>query len=217
MKNIFAKLTVGAVIVSAALVSGVALAQDTTAAAIGQDEARTIAQSGTCAAVGMVKADEGYNQNSQTWWFTLNATKTGCAPACVVNAMTKAAEVNWRCTGALPALKNKKQIDLPCAATAVAKRETGIASAFTAKTAAVNAAFTKRASDLGVAWTKTVVKERNAAVAAAWKTFNAAARAARKAYQTANLAAWKTFRTEMKACNASTTAEPSGSAIDAAL
>ena len=28
--------------------------------------------------------------------------KQGCAPACVVNVVTKKAEINWRCTGLLP-------------------------------------------------------------------------------------------------------------------
>lgn len=42
-----------------------------------------------------------YNENSQTWWFDvqLSEPKEGCNPACVVAAATKAAEINWRCTG----------------------------------------------------------------------------------------------------------------------
>ena len=36
----------------------------------------------------------------------LNATKPGCNPACVVSESTKTAEINWRCTGAVPPVDN---------------------------------------------------------------------------------------------------------------
>lgn len=66
-------------------------------------EARSIAEK-SC-----IKGDEAlgtgtYNENSNTWWYdaNLNATKAGCNPACVVSAESKKAEINWRCTGAIP-------------------------------------------------------------------------------------------------------------------
>jgi Leucine-rich repeat (LRR) protein len=67
-------------------------------------QARTIAEA-TCIKGGnALKSGGTYNSNSNTWWFdaNLNATKPGCNPACVVSAETKKAEVNWRCTGAIP-------------------------------------------------------------------------------------------------------------------
>ncbi|SRR6056297_669854 len=39
------------------------------------------------------------NQNSGTWWLDLDINKEGCNPACVVNVVTREAEINWRCTG----------------------------------------------------------------------------------------------------------------------
>lgn len=64
-------------------------------------EARTIAQQ-TCIKGAESLALGGiYNENSKTWWFdaNLNATQSGCHPACVVWEETKTAEINWRCTG----------------------------------------------------------------------------------------------------------------------
>lgn len=68
-----------------------------------ESEARTIAQA-SCIKGGEALSAGAYNENSKTWWFdaNLNAAKPGCNPACVVSVETKTAEINWRCTGALP-------------------------------------------------------------------------------------------------------------------
>jgi hypothetical protein len=63
------------------------------------DEARKIAAGSVCAQTGQLKEQAVYNPNSGTWWIDLAAEKPGCSPACVVDVKTKAAEVNWRCTG----------------------------------------------------------------------------------------------------------------------
>ena len=39
------------------------------------------------------------NENTGTWWIDLEIEKEGCSPACVVNIVTRKAEINWRCTG----------------------------------------------------------------------------------------------------------------------
>lgn len=67
-------------------------------------EARRIGAA-ECAADGTLKETQVYNPNSKTWWIDLEATtpKEGCNPACVVDAVAKTAEVNWRCTGLAPA------------------------------------------------------------------------------------------------------------------
>ena len=52
-----------------------------------------------CTEVGALSRFETYNPNSGTWWFSLDATRQGCTPACVVADATGAAELNWRCTG----------------------------------------------------------------------------------------------------------------------
>ncbi|MCK9351908.1 MAG: hypothetical protein WCT49_06810 [Candidatus Paceibacterota bacterium] len=73
---------------------------------LSETEARTIAAE-TCVKGGSdsLKGSAGiYNEVTKTWWFdaNLNSTKPGCNPACVVSEQTKKAEINWRCTGAIP-------------------------------------------------------------------------------------------------------------------
>jgi hypothetical protein len=70
---------------------------------LSESEARAIAEK-TCIKGGEALSSGIYNSNSKTWWFdaNLNATRPGCNPACVVGEETKTAEINWRCTGAIP-------------------------------------------------------------------------------------------------------------------
>jgi len=42
------------------------------------------------------------NETTGTWWIDIVAYRKGCSPACVIDVITKKAEVNWRCTGAQP-------------------------------------------------------------------------------------------------------------------
>lgn len=66
------------------------------------EEALSVAWGSECMAEGKVTgADAAFNNNSNTWWLTLEANRSGCNPACVVYE-NRSAEVNWRCTGALP-------------------------------------------------------------------------------------------------------------------
>lgn len=72
-----------------------------------ENEAKKIAET-TCIKGGEALGPGTYNENSQTWWFdaNLNAARPGCNPACVVSVETKTAEINWRCTGAIPPANN---------------------------------------------------------------------------------------------------------------
>jgi len=73
----------------------------TVKSSLSEAEARVIAEK-SCIKGGEALSSGGtYNENSKTWWFdaNLNATQTGCHPACVVFEETKATEINWRCTG----------------------------------------------------------------------------------------------------------------------
>jgi hypothetical protein len=63
------------------------------------DEAVLIAMDSECTEEGILGADAFYNSNSDTWWIDLELEKEGCSPACVVDANTEEAEINWRCTG----------------------------------------------------------------------------------------------------------------------
>jgi hypothetical protein len=67
---------------------------------ITEAQARAIAEA-SCIKGGEALTGGTYNEGTKTWWFdaNLNATKEGCNPACVVNELTKTAEINWRCTG----------------------------------------------------------------------------------------------------------------------
>ncbi len=64
-----------------------------------QDEAREIAQNSACIVEGELTGNSSYNDYTKTWWFDLDIERTGCNPACVVNEVTREAEINWRCTG----------------------------------------------------------------------------------------------------------------------
>lgn len=65
------------------------------------DQALAIAQKSECVKNGQLKSTYFCNENSGTWWIDLEPSikKEGCNPACVINANTKQAEINWRCTG----------------------------------------------------------------------------------------------------------------------
>jgi hypothetical protein len=71
---------------------------------ISEAQAQAIAEATCIKGGGALKSGGTYNLSSNTWWFdaNLNATRPGCNPACVVSAETKKAEINWRCTGAVP-------------------------------------------------------------------------------------------------------------------
>lgn len=72
--------------------------------ALTEAQAREIAaKTDACMQAGALKETAAvYNDCSGAWWIDLAADKPGCNPACVVNASSQAAEVNWRCTGLLP-------------------------------------------------------------------------------------------------------------------
>lgn len=69
-----------------------------------EEQARDVALSSECLLKGKLGVETFYNENSKTWWFELipNEENKGCNPACVVDAVTSKAEINWRCTGLLP-------------------------------------------------------------------------------------------------------------------
>lgn len=74
--------------------------------AISIEEARAIAEKSECTEKGTLKDEYVYNENSKTFWISLEMKeefkKDICNPACVVSEDTKTAEINWRCTGLLP-------------------------------------------------------------------------------------------------------------------
>jgi hypothetical protein len=68
-----------------------------------ENAAEKIAEN-TCIKDGETLGAGSYNEGTKTWWFdaNLNSTQEGCSPACVVDDVTKMAELNWRCTGGEP-------------------------------------------------------------------------------------------------------------------
>jgi hypothetical protein len=70
--------------------------------AMSEEEAREIAAGSVCGEAGALLENAVYNDWTATWWIDLDAEQEGCNPACVVDVRTGAAEINWRCTGALP-------------------------------------------------------------------------------------------------------------------
>lgn len=68
---------------------------------LSEDAARGLAMGSACTAEGSLAGEGYYNPNSRTWWFDINATVSGCSPACVVHE-NRSVEINWRCAGLLP-------------------------------------------------------------------------------------------------------------------
>ncbi len=70
------------------------------------EEAIQIAQDSECTEKGTLTETYFYNENTRTWWIDLTMKlefeNDLCYPACVISEETKTAEINWRCTGALP-------------------------------------------------------------------------------------------------------------------
>lgn len=68
-------------------------------------EAKEIALSSECIEnATLIEGTELCNEITGTWWIDLDLEQAGCAPACVINVTSKEAEINWRCTGLIPAL-----------------------------------------------------------------------------------------------------------------
>ena len=90
------------VIIGLAVIGGaILILTPKSGAGLSEADARAIAEQ-ICIKGGEALSSGGtFNENSKTWWFdaNLNATQTGCNPACVVSEETKTAEINWRCTG----------------------------------------------------------------------------------------------------------------------
>jgi hypothetical protein len=68
-----------------------------------ESDALRIAQESECGEKGALADNAVLNENSNTWWIDLEMKpeyeKAGCSPACVVDAASLEAEINWRCTG----------------------------------------------------------------------------------------------------------------------
>ena len=62
-------------------------------------EAKQIAVASECGE----NLEETYicNEDTGTWWIDLTIESELCNPACVINVITKEAEINWRCTGVI--------------------------------------------------------------------------------------------------------------------
>lgn len=71
--------------------------------AMTEPEARLIARK-TCIKEGEALGIGIYNEATKTWQFgaSLNYSKVGCYPVCVVREETSTAEINWQCTEILP-------------------------------------------------------------------------------------------------------------------
>ena len=65
------------------------------------EEARQIALASECVVNGTLEETSFCNAETGTFWIDLDIEKPGCNPACVVNIVTREAEINWRCTGLL--------------------------------------------------------------------------------------------------------------------
>ena len=67
-------------------------------------EAMQIANNSICTQMGTLKETEQYNPITKTWWITLEPYESYplCSPACIIDVISKTADVNWRCRGFNP-------------------------------------------------------------------------------------------------------------------
>jgi len=69
------------------------------------ENALEIATNSECTEKGVLSENYSHNAITNTWWIDLTMKPEFenqlCSPACVVNEITKTAEINWRCTGAI--------------------------------------------------------------------------------------------------------------------
>ena len=61
------------------------------------EDAKSIARKSECG--WNFKDSYTCNETTKTWWIDLNIDKPSCSPACVIDTVTKKAEINWRCRG----------------------------------------------------------------------------------------------------------------------
>ncbi|NYZ77249.1 hypothetical protein H0O02_02950 [Candidatus Micrarchaeota archaeon] len=105
---------------------------------ITHEEARSIALNSSCVEEGTITNTYVYNNNTRTWWFDMNITRAGCAPACVVSEIEGTAEINWRCTGLIiPENETAEQNETAMQNESAAVNETQAAANVTNATAAV--------------------------------------------------------------------------------
>lgn len=98
-----------------------------------------------------------------------------------------------------PKVKNASStVDRTCMATAVATRETSVASAWTTFTTKMTEALATRKSGLVNAWNITDAKERHQALTAVWKTSKTATKSAHEQLKSSRKAAWETFKSTAK-------------------
>jgi hypothetical protein len=91
------------------------------------EQARAIAEGSSCVAEGPLTGDAFYNANTGTWWLDLDIEKEGCNPACVVKVVDQSAEINWRCTGALPPKEDTVDEVVPLVPDPAAARDAALA------------------------------------------------------------------------------------------
>ena len=78
------------------------------------NDAIVIAEDSECSEKGSLTGERMFNEYTNTWWIGMDMkeefAKKGCNPSCVVNTVTREAEINWRCTGLIVPEKMTKEI-----------------------------------------------------------------------------------------------------------
>lgn len=90
------KLTLIGLIVSLILLSGCG---EEKCSGMAYSDALELAKNSECGKASEFEEEHSCNEITQTWWIEMKLEKELCNPACVVNAETRNAEINWRCTG----------------------------------------------------------------------------------------------------------------------
>lgn len=96
--------------------------------------------------------------------------------------------------------RTTKSIDGACMQTAVGKRDSAIATAWTAFANAKSGAITTRTASLQTNWGMPAGADRRQAIKTTWKTYRDRVKSERQTYNTSVNTAWSTFRTDAQGC-----------------
>lgn len=108
----------------------------------------------------------------------------------------------------MPAMKDKKVIDLSCAVSSIDKRESALIAAHGKYNDAIIAMLSARKDALKTAWGNADKSKRQVASKEAWSASRVSTQKAHTDLRTSRKSAWDAFNVDMKACGVSHAESP---------
>ena len=115
---------------------------------------------------------------------------------------------NMTSSTTMPAMKDKKVIDLACAVSSIDKRESTLITAHGKYNDTIIAMLSARKDALKTAWGNADKSKRQTASKEAWSASRVSTQKAHTDLRTARKSAWDSFNVDMKACGVSHAESP---------